>query len=740
MRLQKLRGRSLAELRDRLTQVSRAMAERRGFTPVAIVPGDIELRPVTPWGAPNIDAIISRISAPVRDGILAAANHVVAGTFDLLGLSAVSYGSPVRWQFDPLSGREAALDHWSRVPYLDYARVGDHKVTWELNRHQWLVTLGQAWLLTGDARYATVAAQLLQEWLVANPPKRGINWCSALEMAFRVQSWVHGLRLFEGAPDISNAVRRDMVVSAATQIDHITRNLSTWFSPNTHLTGEAAAILAAGCAWPQLPHAERWRSLGWQILCDESTKQIRADGVYFEQSAWYQAYTLDTFVFGMTWAEHAGLAIPDALRVRVRAAARALRAVTRPDGTIARLGDDDGGRALPLTPLPFGDMTDSLWRAGYHLGDGSLIPPHDAGRPSLLWLEGAAAYDQMGRQAATVEGRASVALRDGGWVVMAEAAVVPTRDHWLVFDVGPHGALSHAHSHADALGIDLSVHGVPIFVDPGTMSYVGQARRRYRSTAVHNTVTVDGADSSEQGTSFNWQSATDSTLQGFGRAGGATFVSGSHDGYYRLADPVRHHRTILRIDRRYWLMFDRLDAASGHEITLTLQTAPHVRVAERGPGTFELRAADIVVHVAHDRRLRSSTARRTTSPAYALELPADAIVASGSTIGSIVLCTAIGADDECGPIVMQHDAVAGTWSLSHRSGGDVVACPAGKEVVLGPARFDGAAFALLGEAEPHTIVAAGAGTLHLAGRATAIGADDIRVVHRTPDGTWTTEF
>ena len=715
------------------------MAERRGFTLVAMVPNDITLQPTTPWGAPNVDAIKSRISAPVRDGILAAANHVVAGTFDLLGLTAVSYGSPVRWQFDPLSGREAALDHWSRVPYLDYARVGDHKVTWEVNRHQWFVTLGQAWLLTGDARYATVAAQLLQEWLVANPPKRGINWCSALEMAFRVQSWVHGLRLFEGATEFTNALRRDMVVSAATQIDHITRNLSTWFSPNTHLTGEAAAVLTAGCAWPELPHAHRWRKLGWQILCDESAKQIRGDGVYFEQSAWYQAYTLDTFVFGMMWAQHAGLAVPDAMRVRVHAAARALRAVTRPDGTIARLGDDDGGRALPLTPLKFGDMTDSLWRAEYQLGDGGTIPPHDVGRASLLWLEGADAYDEMGRRDATLVGRGSVALRDGGWVAMTEAALAPTRDHWLVFDVGPHGALSHAHSHADALGIDLSVHGVPIFVDPGTMSYVGEPRRRYRSTAVHNTVTVDGADSSEQGSSFNWKNATDSTLNGFGHTGGATFASGSHDGYHRLADPVRHQRTILRIDRRYWLMFDRLDAELAHEFALTFQTAPHVRIAERGPRAFELQAADVVMHIAHDPRLRSSIEPRTTSPAYALECSADAIVASGSTVGAIVLCTAIGADDESGPLDVLHDAAAGSWSIGHRTGADVVACPAGKEVVLGPARFDGAAFALLGGAEPHTIVAAGAGTLHLAGRAKAIGADEIRVVHRAPDGTWTME-
>ena len=35
---------------------------------------------------------------------------------------------------------------------MTYERV-DSKVVWELNRHQWLVRLGQAYQLTGDERY-----------------------------------------------------------------------------------------------------------------------------------------------------------------------------------------------------------------------------------------------------------------------------------------------------------------------------------------------------------------------------------------------------------------------------------------------------------------------------------------------------------------------------------------------------------------------------------------------------------
>jgi len=737
----KLRGRSARELSDRVLQLARAMAERRGFIPSAVLPDGLTLTPVTPWPVIDATAIRARLSERAHAELVVRADRIVAGTFDVLGQHGLSYGSPVNWQRDPISDRAAKLIHWSRVPYLEHEQVGDHKVTWEVNRHQWLIMLGQAWQLTGDPRYGTTAARLLREWLVANPPKLGINWCSALELAFRVQSWIHGLRLFESAPELSSTLRADLVASAALQIDHVVRNLSTWFSPNTHLTGEALAMLSAGCAWPGLPKAKRWREQGWTILCEQAATQIRPDGVYFEQSAWYQSYTVDFYVLGIAWARQAGLPVPHDLPSRVRRAAAALRAVTRPDGTIPMLGDDDGGRTLPLTTAPFGDMTDSLWRAAWLLDDADLLPPVTAGRDALLWLEGPAAFDAMVSRTPGAAARQSTAVRDGGWYTLVEKAELAPRDHWLVLDAGPHGALTSAHSHADALTFDLSVHGHPILIDPGTGQYVGPRRRVYRSTASHNTVTVDGRDSSEQGTSFNWRSTTDAVLDGFGTTAGASFVSALHDGYRRLADPVRHHRTILRFHRHYWLMFDTLDGSASHHVAFTLQAAPDVQVVQRTPHLFSMTAGDRAsLAIALDPILQARIESRLVSPAYALELEASAVTAEAMINGSVTICTVLGASNEAAPQKLERVGTEPVWKVTYANGTDLVACPTSGPVTLGPARFDGRALALLGADDPHTIVAAGAGTLHLAGRAHTLSADDVRLARCAPDGTWTMEL
>ncbi len=734
----KLRGRSAVELRDRLVQFGWSLSERAGWMPGPRCPMPDTSMPATPWPAIDTAAVRRGVPAGEQQVLIARADRILRGTFDVLGLEGLSYGAPVNWQCDPLAGRSAPMMHWSRVPYLDASVVGDHKVTWEVNRHQWFVSLAQAFQLTGDPRYVHRAEELLRAWLAANPPKRGINWCSALELAFRVQSWVYGLRIMGESANVPLDLVRELQVATVVHAQHIERNLSTWFSPNTHLTGEALALLTVGCAWPDLPGAARWRAKGWQILCEQLPKQLRTDGVYFEQSAWYQAYTVDFYVLAFAWARMAGFSVPAAMQERVRLAARALRAVTRPDGTIARLGDDDGGYTVRLTGRPLGDMTDTLWRALALLGDPDLRPPVDGGRAALLWLEGEAAFDAVG----SIHARQTVgstALRDGGWCTLREPGATPSTDHWLILDAGPHGTAPYAHSHADALAVDLSVRGVPLLVDPGTGAYVGEPRARLRSTCVHNTVTVDGRDSSEQWSSFKWKTAATAGLTGFGVGRGAQWVSAFHSGYERLADPVRHHRTILRLDRHYWLMFDTLTATAPHQVAITLQGAIGAVITAEQPHRFMVQRDAAVLRVALDPTLTAQIELRSVSPAYGCEFEAPAISASASIARSATLCCVYGSDDEAGVLSLSIVESSRAWTVIHEHGADLVGAPSGRELRLGPARFDGVAMAVLGADAPHTVVAAGAGTLHLESHRVTLGADDICVARRAADGTWTME-
>ena len=58
----------------------------------------------------------------------------------------------IDWRLDPVHQRQALQAYWSQVPYLEPS-CGDHKVVWELNRHQSWLSLGRAYWLSDDTRY-----------------------------------------------------------------------------------------------------------------------------------------------------------------------------------------------------------------------------------------------------------------------------------------------------------------------------------------------------------------------------------------------------------------------------------------------------------------------------------------------------------------------------------------------------------------------------------------------------------
>jgi len=76
--------------------------------------------------------------------VLALAEQIRRHHFPILSLT-IDTGPQVPWRRDHVSGIETGLSFFRRISYLDARRSGDHKIIWELNRHQHLVILAQAY-------------------------------------------------------------------------------------------------------------------------------------------------------------------------------------------------------------------------------------------------------------------------------------------------------------------------------------------------------------------------------------------------------------------------------------------------------------------------------------------------------------------------------------------------------------------------------------------------------------------
>jgi len=100
-------------------------------------------------------------------------------------------------------------------------------VTWELNRHQHLVVLAKAYLLTRDERFTKELLAQWYSWQEQNPYPSGINWASSLEVAFRSLSWLWVRALLQGNPVMPAAFHTDLTRALVLSGRHIERYLST---------------------------------------------------------------------------------------------------------------------------------------------------------------------------------------------------------------------------------------------------------------------------------------------------------------------------------------------------------------------------------------------------------------------------------------------------------------------------------------------------------------------------------
>ncbi|MGA3095273.1 MAG: alginate lyase family protein [Bryobacteraceae bacterium] len=457
------------------------------------------LPPTLPWGEqPTVRPFAdpawvadSLRGTPYAAHVLALAEGLLEHRFPLLGLT-IETGPDIDWRRDYANGVSTGTAYFRAVPYLDFARVGDHKVVWELNRHQHLPLLAQAFLLSGRREFLDEAFRQLEDWMDQNPFLRGINWASALEAAFRGLSWAWFWML--AGTRMPEALRRRFLIVLYRHGRFIERNLSVYFSPNTHLLGEAVSLHALGTLFPGFPHARRWTEVGGRIVREQMEAQVRPDGSHFEQSAYYHVYALDLFLL------HQLIGRPPAeYTARLARMAEYLHALMGPSGLLPLVGDDDGGRLFhPFGERErFGNGTLAMSAVWFRRPEW-LLPGADFDSQAAWWL-GERVEEFRGCPPGA--GAASRLFRDAGVAIMASG------DVHIVVKAGPFGAGPAGHSHSDALSLVARVGARETLIDPGTYTYIAspEERNRFRGSMAHSTIRIDGRDQAAPAGPFRWR-------------------------------------------------------------------------------------------------------------------------------------------------------------------------------------------------------------------------------------------
>lgn len=586
--------------------------------------------------------------------IVLRAKSICAHRFDLLGYKDLDYGSEIDWHSDIVHGKQAPRKPWFKVRYLDFEEVGDSKITWELNRHQHFVMLAKAYRFTGEARFAREIFIQWKHWHEQNPYPIGINWASSLEVAFRTLSWIWTFFLLQDTELFEMDLRSQWLAALELNGRHIENYLSTYFSPNTHLLGEALALFSVGVLFPDFRSASRWRRRGWDILGKESAKQIRSDGFYFEQSTYYHVYALDMFLHARILAELNGMPVPASFDDKLQRMLNVLLLLGRA-GIAPNFGDDDGGRLFAPQRNRAEHMLDPLSTGAilYQRGDFKYL----AGNPreETLWLmgiKGLAKFDALRITEPTV---VSTGLPDAGFYMLGDEG----HGQQLTIDAGPLGSANGGHGHADALSIALVRNGRSLLIDPGTFEYIGPSgeRARLRGTGAHNTLQIDALNQAHSSGPFSWKTQPSVAVEKWIMGKEFNLFQATHDGY----SPLLHRRCVFHRKGSFWFVRDLVQGVGAHQLDISWRLASSLVPAKTKEIVFVDQLDALALLTPENHGWSQSVRRDYWSPVYghrewASVVNFGAVVDLPADFSTILVASDI-SEEDFGRLVRLNDAV-----------------------------------------------------------------------------------
>jgi len=328
------------------------------------------------------------------EGRVSPANLEVARR--LWGLVDEGY-EPVDWHLDFKSGYRWSPTLWYRDVPVAPKEGADIKVPWELSRMQHLPILAFAYTIsrggvTGFQEPETYLREFrnqVLDFIASNPPRFGVNWHTTMEVGIRVANWLIAYDLYTSAgasfdPEFEEVFARGIYDHAR----HIADNLE-WFPHlrTNHYLCNLAGLLFGAAYLPRSPETNGWLSFAFREMVKEMAVQFHPEGSNFEASTSYHRLSAETVVYATAlvlglprdkremlercrpW-NRIGFPRPESgpptfivppgsdrphpfpgcYLERLERMAEFTMTLTKPNGRVAQIGDNDSGRFLRLQP------------------------------------------------------------------------------------------------------------------------------------------------------------------------------------------------------------------------------------------------------------------------------------------------------------------------------------------------------------------------------------------------------
>jgi len=509
---------------------------------------------------------------------IAVAEKLLQHRYDYLALGEVNLGQTINWNHEYKRGIDTPLLFGPWMDYRDSECYGDFKYFWESPRLQHLITLAKAYYLTNEERYAGEVAKQITSFVEQSPFLLGVNWIMPMEVATRLVSisWITAFLKEHLKNDPQTCELVEYIVKS--HVDYVASNYAAYSSANNHLVAEAAGVFIASTCFHQLDKMSSYRQKAYDILSREIIHQHHPDGVNKEQAVHYQIFAFQFFLLAGLLAKANSIDFPNQYWEMLEKSANFIAAIADDDCGLPNIGDSDDGKALQLSETDCDTVQSILATSAVLFKRSDFKRKAKTFHETSFWLLGQKGKSEFARLDSEIVLSPQVFDR-GGYYILSTSNKTKAK---IIFDCGPLGFETiAAHGHADSLSFVLNAYNRPYFIDPGTYTYVaGDSYRDYfRSTRAHNTIVVDGQNQSEIAGPFLWGQKANSFAEQWNNNENHDEVTGWHNGYHRLPDPVTHRRTI-KLDREQDVITidDHLEMKGRHKIEQYFHLHPECRI------------------------------------------------------------------------------------------------------------------------------------------------------------------
>jgi heparan-sulfate lyase len=481
---------------------------------------------------------------------------------DISLVGVVATPADVKWANYSLENRfesTATLDPPHTYPLADGkinwypAGVTEYEERWQVHRHKWMTAQAKLYRETGDEKWMTAWKTQYADWLSQNEP--GIDpsrdeWSwRGLEVGHRIVEQTKLFLYFIPSQNFTPKWLCTFLANFHSHVEHISGNYT---GVGNHLITQAQAEAYAGILFPEFRKAEVWMQNGMSALNNQIMEQTLEDGFHYEVDLSYHIGAIADFYLTMNLATANGKAdrFPATFTERMRRMTGVVLNLTYPDYTAPNMNDTRTS-----------SLTRSVLRRNFR--EYFRIFPDNL---EMQWM---AEEGKMG----TAPGNLTAAFPTSGYYVL--------RNGWsgastmMVLQNGPRAGW---HSQPDNGTFEVWVRGRNFFTDSGVYKYSGTGvinaeREWFRSTRVHNTMTLDFADIPDTDENRNGKLLKMETL-----GGGTELLVVENPSYAGLA----HRRAVFFVDREFFVIVDEGagDAAGNVNVNFNMLGVKDVKTGE----------------------------------------------------------------------------------------------------------------------------------------------------------------